>query len=148
MGDNSKELPNAKLHLQEKMREWLGANQEIYSKFKDKIQSGLKDSLRDNVEEQADEEMAAYQNAILEVEVLDKEDGQDNLIDRFMTAIKDRNVFACCLYCYLELDNGFEELADVMVYSQNLLDKLGLDADTPKTMKILPIFLPKHTRAT
>ena len=76
MGDNSKELPNAKLHLQEKMREWLGANQEIYSKFKDKIQSGLKDSLRDNVEEQADEEMAAYQNAILEVEVLDKEDGQ------------------------------------------------------------------------
>ncbi len=33
MGDNSKELPNAKLHLQEKMREWLGANQEIYSKF-------------------------------------------------------------------------------------------------------------------
>ena len=95
MGDNSKELPNAKLHLQEKMREWLGANQEIYSKFKDKIQSGLKDSLRDNVEEQADEEMAAYQNAILEVEVLDKEDGQDNLIDRFMTAIKDRNVFAC-----------------------------------------------------
>lgn len=88
MGDNSKELPNAKLHLQEKMREWLGANQEIYSKFKDKIQSVLKDSLRDNVEEQADEEMAAYQNAILEVEVLDKEDGLDNLIDRFMTAIK------------------------------------------------------------
>ena len=118
MGDNSKELPNAKLHLQEKMREWLGANQEIYSKFKDKIQSGLKDSLRDNVEEQADEEMAAYQNAILEVEVLDKEDGQDNLIDRFMTAIKDRNVFACCLYCYLELDNGFEELADVMAESE------------------------------
>ena len=118
MGDNSKELPNAKLHLQEKMREWLGANQEIYSKFKDKIQSVLKDSLRDNVEEQADEEMAAYQNAILEVEVLDKEDGLDNLIDRFMTAIKDRNVFACCLYCYLELDNGFEELADVMAESE------------------------------
>lgn len=71
MGDNSKELPNAKLHLQEKMREWLGANQEIYFKFKDKIQSVLKDC--DNVEEQADEEMTAYQNAILEV--LDKEDG-------------------------------------------------------------------------
>lgn len=29
MGDNSKELPNAKLHLQEKMREWLGANQDL-----------------------------------------------------------------------------------------------------------------------
>lgn len=70
----------------------------------------------DNDEEQADEEMAAYQNAILEV--LDKEDGLDNLIDRFMTAIKDRNVFACCLYCYLELDNGLEELADVMAESE------------------------------
>ncbi|WP_314715349.1 DUF6043 family protein [Segatella salivae] len=116
MDDNSKEFHNAKLHLQEKMREWLGANQEFYSKFKDKIQSVLKDSLRDNDEEQADEEMAAYQNAILEI--LDKEDGLDNLIDRFMTAIKDGNVFACCLYCYLELDNGLEELADVMAESE------------------------------
>ena len=116
MDDNSKEFHNAKLHLQEKMREWLGANQEFYSKFKDKIQSVLKDSLRDNDEEQADEEMPAYQNAILEI--LDKEDGLDNLIDRFMTAIKDGNVFACCLYCYLELDNGLEELADVMAESE------------------------------
>lgn len=32
MDDNSKEFHNAKLHLQEKMREWLGANQEFYSK--------------------------------------------------------------------------------------------------------------------
>lgn len=116
MDDNSKELHNAKLHLQEKMREWLGADQEFYSKFKDKIQSVLKDSLRDNDGEQADEEMAAYQNAILEI--LDKEDGLDNLIDRFMTAIKDGNVFACCLYCYLELGNGLEELADVMAESE------------------------------
>ena len=123
--------------------------------------------------------MAAYQNAILEVEVLDKEDGQDNLIDRFMTAIKDRNVFACCLYCYLELDNGFEELADVMAESELPEDATYIKDDikaylqdksretqgsvykdlnysvcvagtmtTPKTMKILPIFLPKHTRAT
>ena len=106
MDDNSKEFHNAKLHLQEKMREWLGANQEFYSKFKDKIQSVLKDSLRDNDEEQADEEMPAYQNAILEI--LDKEDGLDNIIDRFMTAIKDGNEFACCLYCYLELHKVLE----------------------------------------
>lgn len=67
MGDNSKELPNAKLHLQEKMREWLGANQEIYSKFKDKIQSVLKDSLRDNGKEQADEvkEIVSYHEMVV-----------------------------------------------------------------------------------
>lgn len=116
MGDNIKELPNAKLHLQEKMREWLGKNEEIYSKFKDKIQSVLKDSLRDNDNEQADEEMAAYQKAILEV--LDKENALDELTNRFTTAIKDGNMFACCLYCYLELDNGLEELADVMAESE------------------------------
>lgn len=37
MGDNSKELPNAKLHLQEKMREWLGANQESISSSRTKF---------------------------------------------------------------------------------------------------------------
>ena len=177
MGDNIKELPNAKLHLQEKMREWLGKNEEIYSKFKDKIQSVLKDSLRDNDNEQADEEMAAYQKAILEV--LDKENALDELTNRFTTAIKDGNMFACCLYCYLELDNGLEELADVMAESElpedaayikdgikaylqdkrretqetvnkelNLLSLRRWHYDHPEAMRILPISLPKHTMVT
>ena len=34
------------------------------------------------------------------------------------------------------LQNVKEELADVMVYSQNLLDKLGLDADEIINMKM------------
>ena len=35
-----------------------------------------------------------------------------------------------------DLQNIKEELADVMVYSQNLLDKLGLDADDIVNMKM------------
>lgn len=38
----------------------------------------------------------------------------DELTERFTTAIKGGNVSACCLYCYLELDNGLEEIADAM----------------------------------
>lgn len=113
MGDNIKELPPDKLHLQAKMKEWFEANQEIYSKFRDKIQSTLKDSLCDKDNEQTDEEAAAFQSAILEL--LNKEDGAlDELTDRFTTALKEGNAFACCLYCYLELDNGLEEIADAM----------------------------------
>ncbi len=35
-----------------------------------------------------------------------------------------------------DLQNVKEELADVLVYSQNLLDKLGLDADEIVNMKM------------
>ena len=35
-----------------------------------------------------------------------------------------------------DLEHVKEELADVMVYSQNLLDKLGLDADDIVNMKM------------
>lgn len=37
----------------------------------------------------------------------------DELIDKFSNAIKDGNVSACCLYCYLELDNGFKEIENM-----------------------------------
>ncbi len=46
------------------------------------------------------------------------------------------------LECFQWSDEGYdlqhikEELADVMVYSQNLLDKLGLDADEIINMKM------------
>lgn len=113
MEDNMKELPYEEHPFQVKMKEWFEANQEIYSDFKDKIQSVLKGSLCDNNNEQTDDKTAALQSTILEV--LDKKDGAfDELTERFTAAIKDGNVSACCLYCYLELDNGLEEIADAM----------------------------------
>lgn len=50
--------------------------------------------------------------------------------------------FAELLECFQWSDDEYdlqhikEELADVMVYSQNLLDKLGLDADEIVNMKM------------
>ena len=81
-----RELPNEEHPFQAKMKEWFEANPEIYSKFKDKIQSVLKNSLCGNDKELIDDEMAALQSAILEV--LDKEDGTlDELTGRFTAAI-------------------------------------------------------------
>lgn len=122
------------------MKEWFEANQEIYSNFKDKIQSVLKNSLCDNSNEQTDDEMAALQSTILKV--LDKEDGTlDELTERFTTAIKDGNVFACCLYCYLELDNGLEEIADAMT-------DLELPADAKDVKDGIKAYLQDKKRET
>lgn len=113
MGVNMKELPPDKHHLQAKMKEWLDANQETYSLFKDKIQSVLKESLCGKNCELSDDEMTAFQSTILEM--LDKEDGTlGELTEHFITSVKGGNMFACCLYCYLELDNGLEKIADAM----------------------------------
>lgn len=113
MGVNMKELPPDKHHLQAKMKEWLDANQETYSLFKDKIQSALKESLCGKNCELSDDEMSAFQSTILEM--LDKEDGTlGELTEHFITSVKGGNMFACCLYCYLELDNGLEKIADAM----------------------------------
>ncbi len=121
MGDNVKKLPNEDHPFQTKMKEWFEANQEIYSDFKDKIQSVLKGSLCDNNNEQTDDETAALQNIIMEV--LDKGDGtRDELTNRFTTAIKDGNVFTCCLCYYLELDNGLEEIADAIAKCEQSAD--------------------------
>ena len=55
-----KELPPDKHHLQAKMKEWLDANQETYSQFKDKIQSALKESLCGKNCKLSDDEMTAF----------------------------------------------------------------------------------------
>ena len=113
MGVNMKKLPPDKHHLQAKMKEWLDANQETYSQFKDKIQSALKESMCGKNCELSDDEMTAFQSTILEM--LDKEDGTlGELTEHFITSVKGCNVFACCLYCYLELDNGLKEIADAV----------------------------------
>ena len=140
MGVNMKELPPDKHHLQAKMKEWLDANQETYSQFKDKIQSALKESMCGKNCELSDDEMTAFQSTILEM--LDKEDGTlDELTERFTTAIKDGNVFACCLYCYLELDNGLEEIADAMT-------EIELPADSKYVKDGIKAYLQDKRRET
>ena len=135
-----KEFPYEEHPSQVKMKEWFEANQEIYSDFKDKIQSVLKGSLCDNNNGQTDDKTAALQSTILEV--LDKKDGAfDELTERFTAAIKDGNVSACCLYCYLELDNGLEEIADAMT-------DLELPADAKYVKNGIKAYLQDKRRET
>ena len=58
------------------------------------------------------------------------------------SAVSYTHLAAELLECFQWCDDNFnlqhvkEELADVLVYSQNLLDKLGLDADEIVNMKM------------
>lgn len=110
MDNNMKGLFPDKFHLQAKMQEWLEANQEIYTDFKSKIQSILKNLLCDNYSKQIDDEANKLQSIILEIMTTEEGAATDEMIDKFSNAIEDGNVSACCLYCYLELDNGLKEI--------------------------------------
>ena len=112
MDDDMKEFHHEDYPSQSEMQEWLEANREIYSDFKGKIQSVLRNPLCDNYNELIDDEMATLQSIILEI--MTTEENADKIIDRFANTIKDGNVSACCLYCYLELDNGVEEIENAM----------------------------------
>ena len=140
MGVNMKELPPDKHHLQAKMKEWLDANQETYSQFKDKIQSALKESMCGKNCELSDDEMTAFQSTILEM--LDKEDGTlGELTEHFITSVKGCNVFACCLYCYLELDNGLKEIADAVT-------EIELPTDSKYVKDVIKAYLQDKRRET
>ena len=67
MDNNMKGLFPDKFHLQAKMQEWLEANQEIYTAFKGKIQSILKNLLCDNYSKQIDDEANKLQSIILDI---------------------------------------------------------------------------------
>ena len=56
MDDDMKELHHDNYPSQSEMQEWLEANREIYTDFKSKIQSILKNLLCDNYSKQIDDE--------------------------------------------------------------------------------------------
>lgn len=109
-----KELHHDNYPSQSEMQEWLEANREIYTDFKSKIQSILKNLLCDNHSKQIDDETNKLQSIILEIMTTEEGAATDEMIDKFSNAIEDGNVSACCLYCYLELDNGFKEIEYAM----------------------------------
>lgn len=109
-----KELHHNDNPSQSEMQEWLEANREIYTDFKSKIQSILKNLLCDNHSKQIDDETNKLQSIILEIMTTEEGAASDELIDKFSNAIKGGNVSACCLYCYLELDNGLKEIEYAM----------------------------------
>ena len=131
MGDDMmKERHHEDYPSQSEMQEWLEANREIYADFKSNIQSLLKNLLYDSHTEQLDDETAVLRNIILET--MAKDGSADEIIDKFSNAIKEGNVSACCLYCYLELDNGLNEIEYAMTKFEKSEDakyiKAGIQA--------------------
>lgn len=81
MNDGMKEPHHDDYSGQSEMQEWLEANREIYTDFKSKIQSILKNLLCDNHSKQIDDETSTLQSIILEA--MTKEEGAttDEMID-------------------------------------------------------------------
>lgn len=46
----------------------------------------------------------------------------ENLINSFSKAAEEGDVTACCIYCYLELDNGIKEMENAMTKFEQSTD--------------------------
>ncbi len=86
MDDDMKELHHDNYPSQSEMQEWLEANREIYTDFKSKIQSILKNLLCDNYSKQIDDETNKLQSIILEIMTTEEGVTTDELIDKFSNA--------------------------------------------------------------
>lgn len=103
------------------MKDWLEKNQEVYNKFKSKIHSTL-DLLSQNGTDVAEcDDTDSLQNMLLEA-MAAKDMPVEDLTSSFSKAVEEGNVAACCMYCYLELDNGIEEIENVMTKFEQSID--------------------------
>lgn len=103
------------------MKDWLEKNQEVYNKFKSKIHSTL-DLLSQNGTDVAEcDDTDSLQNMLLEA-MAAKDMPVEDLTSSFSKAAEEGNVAACCMYCYLELDNGIEEIENVMTKFEQSID--------------------------
>lgn len=95
-----------------KMKEWFEANQEIYAEFKSKFHSTLDILSQDGTNVAECDDTDSLQNMLLEA-MTAKNMPVENIINTFSKAAEEGDVAACCMYCYLELDNGLEEIESV-----------------------------------
>ena len=104
-----------------KMKEWFEANQEIYAEFKSRIHSTLDILSQDgtNVAECYDTD--SLQNMLLESRAA-KNMPVENIINTFSKAAEEGDVAACCIYGYLEFDNGLEEIESAMTKFEQSTD--------------------------
>ena len=104
-----------------KMKEWFEANQEIYAEFKSRIHSTLDILSQDGTNVAECDETYSLQNMLLEA-MAAKNMPVENIINTFSKAAEEGDVAACCMYCYLELDNGFEEIESAMTKFEQSTD--------------------------
>ena len=104
-----------------KMKEWFEANQEIYAEFKSRIHSTLEILSQDGTNVAECDETYSLQNMLLEA-MAAKNMPVENIINTFSKAAEEGDVAACCMYCYLELDNGLEEIESTMTKFEQSTD--------------------------
>lgn len=104
-----------------KMKEWFEANQEIYAEFKSKIHSTLDILSQDGTSVAECDDTDLLQNMLLEA-MAAKNRPVENIINTFSKAAEEGEVAACCMYCYLELDNGLEEIESAMTKFEQSAD--------------------------
>lgn len=104
-----------------KMKEWFEANQEIYAEFKSKFHFTLDLLSQDGTNVAECDETYSLQNILLEAMVA-KNMPVENIINTFSKAAEEGDMAACCMHCYLELDNGFEEIESAMTKFEQSTD--------------------------
>lgn len=104
-----------------KMKEWFEANQEIYAEFKSRIHSTLDILSQDGTNVAECDETYSLQNMLLEA-MAAKNMPVENIINTFSKDAEEGDVAACCMYCYLELDNGLEEIESAMTKFEQSTD--------------------------
>ena len=104
-----------------KMKEWFKANQEIYAEFKSRIHSTLDILSQDGTNVAECDDTDSLQNMLLEA-MTAKNMPVENIINTFSKAAEEGDVDACCMHCYLELDNGFEEIESAMTEFEQSTD--------------------------
>lgn len=104
-----------------KMKEWFEANQEIYAEFKSRIHSTLDILSQDGTNVAECDDTDSLQNMLLEA-MTAKNMPVENIINTFSKAAEEGDVAACCMYCYLELDNGLEEIESALTKFEQSTD--------------------------
>ena len=106
--------------------EWKEAHADVYSKFKQDLKTQLLQPYHQTILDMGDENAEALKSVIANFAAISTENGFD--IDKLYTkAVESDDVYAYCLCCYLQFDNG----ADRLVHA--LADK----AEKPDTQEIL-----------
>ncbi len=103
------------------MKDWLENNQEVYNKFKSKIHSILDILSQDGTNVAECDDTGSLQNMLLEA-MTAKNMQIEDLVNSFSKAVEEGDVTACCIYCYLELDNGIEEMENAMTRFEQSTD--------------------------
>ena len=105
---------------------WKEAHADVYSKFKQDLKTQLLQPYHQTILDMGDENAETLKSVIANFAAISTENGFD--IDKLYTkAVESDDVYAYCLCCYLQFDNG----ADRLVHA--LADK----AEKPDTQEIL-----------